>query len=281
MNTLILGLIAALCWGFHDICVRFLSQRTPMTACIFVVLVTGLLFHLGLTGFTGGFSPLPATAIWLSLAAGVFFVIATFGLYGAFQRGPVRLVAPLIAAYPILSVAVAAIQGVTISPLQWLAVFAIVMGVAVVAALSDTSKDESPPKGPTIFFALISAIGFAGTFALGHQAAVISHEMPSTLVTRVLAVVLTVLVLLAFKQPFWPGKRAMPILIAMGLADGIALFCVLSAGRLPNPQYAAVSSSMFGLLTILLAWGLLKEKMSLSQWAGCIIAFCGVGYLAL
>ncbi|MGC1498313.1 MAG: DMT family transporter [Sulfitobacter sp.] len=281
MSALFLGMIAAICWGFHDICVRFLSQRTPMTACIFVVLLTGLVFHLGLMGITGGFTPLPAQAIWLSLAAGVFFVIATFGLYSAFKRGPVRLVAPLIAAYPILSVAVAAFQGVTVSPLQWLAVFAIVAGVAIVAALSDTSTDAAPPKGPTILFALIAAVGFAGTFALGHQAAVISNEMPSTLVTRVLAVVLTVMILLAFKQPFWPGKRAIPLLMAMGVADGIALYCVLSAGPLPDAEYAAVSSSMFGLLTILLAWALLKEKMSLSQWGGCIVAFCGVGYLAL
>ncbi|MGB7243405.1 MAG: EamA family transporter, partial [Sulfitobacter sp.] len=196
-------------------------------------------------------------------------------------RGPVRLVAPLIAGFPIISVGLAAAQGTTISPWQWLAVAVIVTGVAVVAALSDTSSDSVPPKGPTIVFAIGSAIGFAGTFALGQHAADLSDEMPSTLVTRVIAVVLTALLLLSFKLPFWPGKRALPLLIAMGVADGIALLCVLSAGSLPNPQYASVASSMFGLLTILLAWLLLKERMTMVQWGGCILAFCGIGYLAL
>ena len=281
MNTLALGMIAALCWGFHDICVRFLSQKTPLSACIFTVLLTGLVFHLGLMGVTGGFAPLPAEAMWLSIGAGGFFVLATFGLYHAFKRGPVRLVAPLIASYPILSVGHAAANGTVITPLQWFAVAAIVLGVATVAALSDTSTGEAPPKGPTILFSLISAVGFAGTFALGQHAAELSGEMPTTLVTRILAVGLTILILLAFKLPFWPGKRALPLLIAMGIADGIALLCVLAAGSLPDPQYAAVTSSMFGLLTILLAWFLLKERMSLHQWGGCIVAFCGVGYLAL
>ncbi len=281
MNTLALGMIAALCWGFHDICVRFLSQKTPLSACIFTVLLTGLVFHLGLMGVTGGFAPLPAEAMWLSIGAGGFFVLATFGLYHAFKRGPVRLVAPLIASYPILSVGLAAANGTVITPLQWFAVAAIVLGVATVAALSDTSTGEAPPKGPTILFSLISAVGFAGTFALGQHAAELSGEMPTTLVTRILAVGLTILILLAFKLPFWPGKRALPLLIAMGIADGIALLCVLAAGSLPDPQYAAVTSSMFGLLTILLAWFLLKERMSLHQWGGCIVAFCGVGYLAL
>lgn len=281
MSTLALGMIAALCWGFHDICVRFLSQKTPLSACIFTVLLTGLVFHLGLMGVTGGFAPLAAEAVWLSVGAGAFFVVATFGLYYAFERGPVRLVAPLIAAYPILSVGLAAASGTVITPLQWAAVVSIVSGVAIVAALSDTSTDEAPPKGLTIFYSLIAAVGFAGTFALGQFAAELSGEMPTTLVTRILAVGLTVVILLAFKLPCWPGKRALPLLISMGIADGIALLCVLSAGSLPDPQYAAVASSMFGLLTILFAWLLLKERMSLRQWGGCIVAFCGVGYLAL
>jgi len=281
MSTLALGLIAALCWGFHDICVRFLSQKTPLSACIFIVLLTGLIFHTLLTAVSGEIQTLPMQAIWLSLAAGVFFVIATFGLYYAFERGPVRLVAPVIAGYPILSVGLAAVQGTPIAAAQWAAVVAIVVGVAVVAAMSDTSSHDNPPIGPTILFATISAFGFAGTFALGQYAADISHEMPTTLVTRVLAVGLTVVILLAFKQPFWPGKRALPMLITMGVADGIALYCVLSAGTLPDPQYAAVTASMFGLLTILLAWVFLKERVTLVQWIGCTVAFCGVGVLAL
>lgn len=281
MNTLALGLIAALCWGFHDICVRFLSQKVAIPACIFIVLLSGLVFHTGLMGVTGEFHPLPARAVWLALGAGVFFVIATFGLYYAFARGPVRLVAPLIAGFPILSVALAAILGTPVSALQWGAVLAIVVGVASVAALSDTSSDETPPIGPTILFALVSAVGFAGTFSLGQYAADISHEMPATLVTRLMAVALVVVILVMFKLPFWPRRRALPLLITMGFADGIALYCVLAAGGLPDPQYAVVTSSMFGLLTILLAWMFLKERMTLPQWVGCGVAFAGVGILAL
>lgn len=281
MNTLALGLIAALCWGFHDICVRFLSQKVPISAAIFTVLLTGLIFHSGLTVISGEFQAIPMRAVWLSLGAGLFFVIATYGLYYAFQRGPVRLVAPLIASYPILSVAIATLQGQAVGLYQWIAVFAIILGVAIVAMLSDTNEDESPTKCRTILYALIASVGFAGTFALGQAAAEISHEIPSTLVTRMLTVAVVTAVILFWKQAFWPGKSALPWLIAMGVADGIALLCVLSAGRMTDPQYAAVTSSMFGLITIVLAWMILKERMSASQWGGCLVAFCGVGYLAL
>lgn len=281
MSALTLGLIAAFCWGFHDICVRFVSQKTPISACIFTVLLSGLVFHSGLTITTGTLAPLPIQAVWLSFGAGVFFVLASYGLYYAFKRGPVRLVAPLIAGYPILSVGWAAFQGTPVSVLQWAAVIAIVAGVAIVAALSDASTDENPPKAPTIFYAVLAAFGYAGTFALGQRAAEISHEMPSTLVTRFVAMALVVGILFIFRQPFWAGKRASTWLVAMGMADGVALLCVLSAGGLPDAKYAAVSSSLFGLLTILLAWVFLKERMSFGQWTGCLVAFGGVGYLAL
>jgi len=38
-----LGLIAALCWGVHDICVRYVSQRTGIMAAISTVLIFGAL----------------------------------------------------------------------------------------------------------------------------------------------------------------------------------------------------------------------------------------------
>ena len=67
----------------------------------------------------------------------------------------------------------------------------------------------------------------------------------------------------------------------MGVADGIALLMINSAAHQPDAQYASVASSMFGLLTIVFAWIFLKERLTILQWIGCLIAFSGVGYLAL
>lgn len=281
MNALALGMIAALCWGFQDICIRFFSQRVPVSACIFTVLITGLLFQSGVTIATGTFQWMPAAAVKYALGSGFCFIFATFGLFYAFQRGPVRLVAPTVASFPILSVAWAAAEGVAISIGQVGAVISIVLGVGVVAALSDTNDDNTPGKSTTLLLAGMSAVGFAGTFALGQRAAELSHEQPSTLLARAFAIAVVTMIFLVLRKKLWPGNQALPWLIAMGVADGIALLSVLSAGALPDAQYASVSSSLFGLMTILLAWLFLKERMTLPQWIGCLVAFLGVGYLAL
>ena len=192
MSALSLGLIAAACWGFHDKCVRYLSRDTPISACIFVVITSGLVFHLTLMTATGAFSTIATQALMLSAIAGVFFIIATFGLYLAFERGPVRLVAPLIASYPVLSVGWSVASGATVTMFQWGAVMAIVAGVGLVAALSDPGQEDVPPRGRTALYAIIAAIGFAGTFATGQAAAEMAGEMPTTLATRLTAIALVI-----------------------------------------------------------------------------------------
>ena len=281
MTSLSLGLNAAFCWGLHDIAIRYLSRTVPLMAALLVVLCVGALFQTTVVLRQGGSFLVSGTAAVYAVGAGLAFLAASVGLYYAFERGPVRLVAPIIGGFPILSITFAVLGGATITLLQGAAVLAIVAGVGIVAALSDTSDDAIPPIGPTIALAAFSAAGFATTFKLGHLAAELSGELPTTLLARLTALSVLLVFLLIRGMPLWPGKRALLPLCAMGLLDGVALLSIMSAAALPHPEYASVASSLFGLLTILLAWILLRERMTLPQWGGCLIAFAGVGYLAL
>ena len=276
-----LGLLAAICWGIHDICVRQVSQGTPLAACLLIVLIAGTIFHMIVMTITANFQLISVIATGYAALSGVFFLIASLGLYAAFQRGPVRLVAPIIASYPIISVTWAAIRGSQISATECGAVIAIVIGVSIVAALSDESDGKIPSKGLTVLYALIASVGFAGTFATGQYATELSHEAPVVFITRLIAITLLLTIMFGKKLPFSPGRKAVPILVVMGCLDGIALLCVVAAGSLQNAEYAAVASSTFGLLTIVMAWAFLKERMTTSQWGGVAIAFAGIGYLAI
>lgn len=280
MGALTLGLIAALCWGLHDICVRQVSQNTPLMASLLLVLSVGAVLQGAIMAATGGFSAVTGPAAGYAALSGLLFLVASLGLYGAFQRGPVRLVAPIIASYPIISVGWAALRGTPISALEWGAVLLIIAGVAIVAALSDDSDGDIPSKPRTILYALIAAVGFAGTFAIGQVATGMAQDLPVILITRGVAIVLLIAVIAAKSLPFWPGRAALPVLVMMGALDGIALICVLSAGGLPNAQYAAVASSVFGLLTVVMAWAFLRERMTGLQWVGVALSFAGIGYLA-
>lgn len=281
MSALVLGLLAALCWGFHDLAVRYVSQSVSIIASLMAVLVSGAFLQFGLVAVWAGFDPISLKALSYAVAAGGFYLLAGLSLYAAFQRGPVRLVAPLIASYPVLSVTLAIWRGSEVSVWHWLAIAAIGVGVSIVAARSDDEGAEYPAGGPTIAFSVLAAIGFAATFALGQYATELSDEFTVSLIGRLIAISGLVVIAFASGKTLWPGGQALPLLCLMGTLDAVAILCVVSAGGLPNAQYASVAASVFGLLTVVLAWAILRERMSPIQWLGCVIAFTGIGYLAI
>lgn len=281
MSAFVLGLLAALCWGFHDLAVRYVSQSVSVIAALMAVLVAGAVLQFGLVAIWSGFAPMPVEAVSYAVASGGFYLLAGLSMYAAFQRGPVRLVAPLVASYPVLSVTLAIWRGSEVSIWHWLAIIAIGVGVSIVSARSKGDGAEYPAARPTIAFSILAAIGFAATFALGQYAAELGNEFTVSLIGRLTAIPVLAAIALASRKSLWPGTRTLPLLCLMGTLDAVALLCVVSAGGLPNAQYASVAASIFGLLTVVLAWAILREKMSISQWLGCLIAFSGIGYLAI
>lgn len=280
LNALSLGLIAALAWGFHDFAVRLSSRDNPLMSTLLSVLFIGGIFHLGFIAVGGELRPITPPAIWLSVGAGVSFLMASASLYVAFKRGPVKLVAPIIGSYPILSLLLATINGGASSVWQWLAVVAVVAGIGVLAISSQDDDVQFKPM-PTILISLAAAIGFAVTFEIGQIAASMADEGLTILITRSVSFILLLGIMLVRKMPILPHRQLLPTLVFMGMMDALALFCVLSAGTMADAKFASVGSSVFGMVTVLLSWIFLREKLNLIQWCGCVTVFIGIGYLAL
>lgn len=279
MLALSFGLVAACCWAIHDICVRFVSQNGAIYPALIAVVLTGTVALIPVSLWQGHWHSMSAQACWLSILSGVFFTIASIGLYNAFSIGPVRLVAPVIGSYPVLSVAWAAWNGQDMAPGQWGAVGLVVGGVAIVSVLSDESESNGP-QIKAIAWGLVGSVGFFATFATGQAATVLGDELPVTLIARVVCIGLLLGVLSTQGGPKLPLRRNWLLLTVMGFLDVIALSLIMSAGTLARPEFAAVAASTFGAITIVLAWAILKERMTGGQWIGIALTFSGIGYLA-
>ena len=107
------------------------------------------------------------------------------------------------------------------------------------------------------------------------------NEWPTILVTRLSALMVVGGFVLFRRIPLpWRGAP-WRLLAAMGFCDATALGLVQAAGSLPHAEFAAVTSSTFGVVTILLAWAFLKERLGALQWGSVAVVFAGIGYLAL
>ncbi len=279
MQSLLYGLIAALTWGLHDFCVRHLSQKLTVATLLMAVLGMGSMILLVVITLTGGWLQIDARTALIALASGVCYAVGSYGLFSAFAIGPVRLVAPIGGAYPVLSVALAAMMGQPIRWDQWLATCAVVVGIAIVA-LQQEHEAATQDRGKAMLWAVIGATGFALTFALGQTAAQGGGEMVITLLARLMAVLIIATWVLGARMPLAPLRAHLPLLALMGLLDVTALGFVIAAGGLADPAFASVASSVFGLITILLAWRFLREPMRMVQWGGVALVFAGIAWLA-
>lgn len=283
MLALGFGLTAALIWAVHDLLARKVSQGAALLPIIASVLLAGCLVLAPLGLIRGDWAAMTGTAVAVSVAYGLAYAVAVGALYKAFSLAPVRLVSPVIGAYPMVSLITAVAQGQPVTQADWLAVVAIVVGIAIVAM---TSRDDAPQgyaASPAVAlgWAALSGIGFAATFAVGQEAARQGAELPAMLIGRSTALAVILLVALLRRASVRPKSGQVWLLALMGAFDAVALGLVTAAGTLPRAEYASVASSLFGVLTVLLAAWFLKEGVRAAQWLGIAAVFTGIAALGL
>jgi drug/metabolite transporter (DMT)-like permease len=284
MLALSLGLTAALIWAVHDLIARKLSQGAALLPIVLLVLVSGSVVLLAPSLVFGDWASLSVRAVLLASAAGLAFALAIGALYRAFSMAPARIVSPIIGAYPIISLALAVAQGRPVTLADWLAVAAVVGGISIVSltASDDANLGKPPPSHLLAMgWSFLSACGFAATFAIGQEAARQASELPTILITRLIAVVVIGVLFLWTRSSLSSLRGNWVVLAIMGAFDAIALSLVSASGNLPRAEYASVASSLFGVGTILLASYFLHEKLGWLQWLGVAVVFGGIATLTL
>jgi uncharacterized membrane protein len=152
MEALGFGLAAAMLWAVHDLLTRKLSQGQALLPLISVVLAAGCVTLLPFAADAADWQAMTAAAWGLALASGLAFAVAIGSLYRAFSLAPVRLVSPVIGAYPLLSLAIAAAAGRSVTAADWAACAAIVAGIAVVATATRDDSPEAYAAPPQVAF---------------------------------------------------------------------------------------------------------------------------------
>ena len=87
----------------------------------------------------------------------------------------------------------------------------------------------------------------------------------------------------------WLVIRGRPVLVpagwrwpvaAQGVLDGVAYLALFAAAHGPGSVIAAVVASSFAAVTVVLARVVLREPMSVAQWAGIAMIVAGAGVLS-
>ncbi|MGI9406026.1 MAG: DMT family transporter [Hyphomicrobiaceae bacterium] len=287
MSPVFLGVIAALCWGLLDFAGRFASRGTSATTTVLWLTFTGLIGLTALLAWKGSWPELHASHLWLAVLTGTGLALATLWLFEALARGPIALVSPVAASYPVTALLIAVAMGVRPGLIQWLAMFAVIAGVILVARTASGSGHKNLPADTfrtVLTYAALSHVTFAVAITAGQAAAPVYGEMEATWLSRIAGLATMALVAMLRKIETRTAAalpvRWIPLIVLMGLLDVGGLATLSAAGHLPGAEIATVVGSCFGIVTILLAWVVLREKIFPVQWLGIALVFGGGMLLA-
>ena len=285
MNPALWGGVCALGLGTADFLARFSSRAIGHASALLGMLLTGAVI-LSLWVWATDPPMIWTWSGWHLLALnGVATTIMTLLLYKALARGPVSIVAPIVASHPVLVVALAVMLGARPSALQWGAMALTLVGTLIVAYSAERFEEPGVISRSfmrtTILISLASALAYAVLVAAGQYAVPVYGELQTLWVGRLISLATILLFFLArSERPSLPF-RWWPVLIAQGMLDAGGYLALFAGSHGAGSEIAAVTASTFGAVTTLLARLILRESIGLMQWSGIIMIFTGVAALSL
>lgn len=275
----LLALLSSLLWGSSDFLGGALSRRLPVATVLGLSQLTGLVLLVPVAVLTGALDT-DRSYVVPAMAAGLTGLVALGMFYRALSLGTMGVVAPVAA----LGVAVPVVVGLARGeqPTAWqLAGIA----VAVVGVVMASGPELSMRAGlQPLLLAVGAAVGFGVVMLLVAQASAdASGAVVMTLLTmRATSVSVLLVLLMAFARRARIGAevRDLPLLMLTGACDAAANGTYALASRSSLLSVAAVLASLYPVITALLAYRVLAERLRPIQWTGVAASLVGVGLLA-
>jgi uncharacterized membrane protein len=271
----LLALGGAACWGVGDFFGGLASRLLAVLTVLVVsqaVGLAGVLAWVVITGetFPGVVELLPAAA------AGVAGVVGLAALYRGLAVGAMGIVAPISAASPIVPLAVDASKGVVPAAVQWLGIGLVVAGIVTL------SREPSAGRGSMAAgaaLAMVAALGF-GAFVVGLDAGADESAAWAVVAARASSFSIAVVAALLTRSSLRPPRPTLPMLVGVGAFDTGANVLVAAATTYGAAGIVAVLGALYPVVTVLLAWVVLGERLSPTKRAGGAIALAGAAFVA-
>ena len=285
MLAVLFGVFAALCWSVHDLIARSMAEQIGAFRMAALVILSGGILLSVYVLYDGAVLSASWPALMSGFWLGIAYGFAVGGLFKAYSLGPISLVGPITAGYPILAVLWGVFNGLEPSLLQWMAVAATLLG-AIIVSRSGTEDGGinavAPGKMPTLlFFAALAVLGYSSSIVLGQRAALMVGEADATWLSRATALLVLVPFMLG-EGKFGPlTKRNWWGIFIMGGLDILGVIAVNASGHLPGKEFAGIGISAYGAVAVILAMIFLKEKVSPGQWVGISLIVAGVAAISI
>lgn len=270
--TVVYGLLSAASYGSGDFFGGLTSKKQSVYSVVVISQIAGLILFVGLgVAFSDALPTL--REILFAMAGGACGAVGLMSLYTALSRRNMGLTAPLVGVISAVTPVIFAVFTVGLPEITQLIGFA--CGLLAVWLIAGTAAGERfNLRDYTL--PIRAGIAFGLSFILYAEATQTATFTPLAF-ARVASLTIFLVYSFLTKQSLKPQTwNVLPVLAFIGVLDALGnLFYVLAknAGRI---DVASVVSALYPMMTVLLAWVILKEKLSRVQWLGVVIAMIAI-----
>ncbi|MCX6450250.1 MAG: DMT family transporter [Actinobacteria bacterium] len=275
----LLALLSSVLWGSSDFFGGNLSKRYKAFAVTGVSQAIGLVTALVLVISTGEFSApnLSWSGYFLpGVCAGVLGFAGLISLYAGLATGRMGVVSPISSLSTLIPLGVALIGGERPKSLQIIGI-----AIALIGGFCATGPDiaQGLPIKP-LLYGMGAAFGFGTALSFMAQGSKTSALLTMTSM-RVSTVSICLIIALRFRTIGGFKIGNLPVLIFIGVTDFMANYLLGIATTKGLVSVAMVLGSLFPIVTAILAFRFLHERLHKIQYLGILLAVGGVGLISL
>ncbi len=253
--TVLFGLSASLSWGAGDFSGGLATRRANVMSVVIAAYTLGFALLIAVALLWSEPFPSALDLIWGSVA-GLAGAAGLVAFYQALSVGRMGITAPVAGVLSVTLPVIFSALFIGLPNLFQLTGF--VLALIAVWFISRPERAKGRPEG--LGLALLAGLGFGSFFILIDQ--VSPHAIFWPLAAARLSSILFILaIVLLRRQEVLPKKASFPFILLAGILDAVGnVFFVLAthSGRL---DVAAVLSSLYPAVTVLLASIFLKERV--------------------
>jgi drug/metabolite transporter (DMT)-like permease len=293
------GLVAAFCWGLGDFLITHLTRRVGTPRAMVYAQALSLLAWTGLL-IAQPHAPVSMAAIWaLAAMTGICHVLGLLLTYRAFEIGTLSLVSPIASGFAVVTALLALVSGEH-PPVMALGGAALLCTGIVLATRSPGGATGARNSLSGVPEAIGSALAFGTMFWMFYffVQPQLGYVWP-LIILKFMSSGSALIGLVSSRARSAPSQSdavAQPaaleqpasalhtvLLLALGVAatDTLAWIAYIRGTGTEYATIVTALASLFSVVTVLLAWAFLRERLALNQWVGVAIILLGVFLVSL
>lgn len=270
------ALASSISWGGGDFSGGLAMRRSKQFHALAISLISGLSIIVLLALLLQEKIPPVSMLIW-PVFAGICGSLGLGSLYMALSDNHSAIVAPTSA---VIGTAIPVIYGSFKQGLPGpIAMAGFVVALIGIWLVSRTAEGSTPLTRKAWILTIIAGLGFGGFFLFLAQVEK-GWVFTPLIISRSTAFIVSILLILISRE----GKAAFfsnPVAFLAGVLDAGGNALYMFSRQYTREDVAVVLSSLYPAVNVLLAWLLLKEKVTKTQWFGVVLCVAAVGLISI